>query len=77
MGIKTGRDPDLLPLSNVARVDSARQSSDLSAVMYRAVCGKRATLLANVDRADRKPRCETELTKRQDVKRPDIRGRGE
>jgi Helix-turn-helix domain len=43
---------------------------------YRAVCGKRATLLANVDRADRKPRCEAELTKRYDVKRPGIRARG-
>ena len=37
---------------------------------YRAVCGKRATLLGNVDRADRKPRCGAELTKRQDVKPP-------
>src|SRR5258708_39943990 len=44
---------------------------------YRAVCGKRATLLANVDRADRKPRCEAELTKRQDVKRPGIRAWGQ
>ena len=43
---------------------------------YRAVCGKRATLLGNVDRADRKPRCGAELTKRQDVKPPGIRGRG-
>src|SRR3989442_12154592 len=43
---------------------------------YRAVCGKRATLLGNVDRADRKPRCGAELTKRQDVEPPGIRGAG-
>src|SRR5262252_10131261 len=42
-----------------------------------AVCGKRATLLGNVDRADRKPRYGAELTKRQDVKPPGIRGWGE
>src|SRR5262249_51871352 len=31
---------------------------------YRAVCGKRATLLDNADRASRKPRCGLELNKR-------------
>ena len=31
---------------------------------YRAVCGKRATLLDNADRVSRKPRCGLELNKR-------------
>jgi hypothetical protein len=39
--------------------------------------GKQATLLRNVDRADRKPRCGAELSWRQDVKRLGIRGWGE
>jgi hypothetical protein len=44
---------------------------------YRAVCSKRATLLGNVHLANRKAEVRAELTKRLDVKRPGIRGRGE
>jgi hypothetical protein len=43
---------------------------------YRAVCSKLATLLDNADRANRKAEVRAELTKRLDVKRPDIRARG-
>src|SRR5258708_5785974 len=43
---------------------------------YRAVCSKLATLLDNVDRANRKAEVRAELTKRLDVKRSDIRARG-
>src|SRR5262249_18939823 len=43
---------------------------------YRAVCSKRATLLGNVDRANRKAEVRAELTKRLDVKCPGIRARG-
>jgi hypothetical protein len=50
-------------------VEAGRQLTEV-------VCGRRATLLGNVDRLDRKPRCGAELTKRQDVERPGIRGRG-
>ena len=42
-----------------------------------AMCSKRATLLGNVDRANRKPRCGRELTKRLDVKPAGIRGGGD
>src|SRR5262249_14046043 len=44
---------------------------------YRAVCGKRATLLDNADRASRKPRCGLELNKRLNVKWPAIRAWGQ
>src|SRR6266404_6915365 len=43
---------------------------------YPAVCNKLATLLDNVDRANRKAEVRAELTKRLHVKRPDIRARG-
>ena len=43
---------------------------------YRAVCSKLTTPLDNVDRANRKAEVRAELTKRPDVKRPDIRARG-
>ena len=39
-----------------------------------AVCSKRATLLGNVDRANRKAAVRAELTKRLDVKSVGIRG---
>jgi len=56
------------PPRNVARVSLARLRSATTRcyasanrqsrpATYRAVCGRRATLLGNVDRADRKPRC--------------------
>ena len=44
---------------------------------YWAVCGKRATLLDNADRASRKPRCGLELNKRLNVKWPAIRAWGQ
>jgi hypothetical protein len=44
---------------------------------YRAVCGQRATLLDNADRASRKPRCRLELNKRLNVKWPAIRAWGQ
>src|SRR5262249_40790152 len=40
-----------------------------------AVCSKRATLLGNVDRANRKAAVRAELTKRLDVKSVSGRGR--
>ena len=43
---------------------SSKQTSNLA-----GVCSKRATLLSNVDRANRKSRCGSELTKGLDVKR--------
>jgi len=42
-----------------------------------AVCSKRATLLGNVDRANRKAAVRAELTKRLDVKPVGIRGGGD
>jgi hypothetical protein len=44
---------------------------------YRAVCGKRATLLDNADRASRKPRCGLELNSGWNVKWPAIRAWGQ
>src|SRR6516165_4945022 len=45
-------------------------------IANRAVCSKRATLLGNVDRANRKAAVRAELTKRLDVKPVGIRGGG-
>jgi hypothetical protein len=42
-----------------------------------AVCSKRAALLGNVDRANRKAAVRAELTKRLDVKPAGIRGGGD
>jgi hypothetical protein len=51
---------------------SSKQTGNLPGGMWQA-----GNTASNVDRADRKPSCGAELTKRQDVKRPGIRGRGE
>ena len=49
---------------------SSKQTDNLPGGMWQA-----GNTVGNVDRADRKPRCGAELTKRQDVKPPGIRGR--
>ena len=68
-------------------LSAARQPPDLHVVVstnrrsrratYAAVCSKRATLLGNVDRANRKAEVRAELTKRLDVKPAGIRGGGD
>ena len=67
---------------NLARLRSATTRCYASAnrqsrpATYQAVCSKLTTPLDNVDRANRKAEVRAELTKRPDVKRPDIRARG-